>query len=106
MPLKRAPGDVRSTRDAVHFPMEDVRTGKRVMCEADNWFLEIIGGVDDPFSMERKPGVGRYLGHTQTFLLFRDGIERCASEKYDNGVQKPSIEYVDVQRVEELHKKG
>jgi hypothetical protein len=90
VPLKRGRGEERLVYDAVHFPMEDVRTGKRVICEIGKYTLSQIFEDDDlPASstfIERS-----YPGHMQVFLMFRDGIEALASDEYDRGQDPPCL---------------
>lgn len=88
MPLKPGSGEFREVFNGVEFPMEDVETGKRIICQVEKDALLELAGADGS-------GRGaRYYGHPQTFLDFRKEIEQEASRRYDRGDAMPAVDYV------------
>ena len=72
MPLKRGTGDLRHVHSpgAIHFPMEDTKTGKRIICQVSIYTLKELSGLDG-----HRAHPGSYPGHMQTFLYFQERIE-------------------------------
>lgn len=80
MPLKRGSGEPILVRDGVDFPMEDTKTGRRVVCrvckyELATWFEdnEEFGNYSGSTFIERS-----FPGHMQIFLMFRERAESLA----------------------------
>ena len=77
MPLRRAKsGEPQADIDAVYFPMEDVDTGKPVVCKASYEYLQRRTGV---------PGDSTGNEMLWAFEMMRDKVEAAVSSLYDAG---------------------
>ena len=80
--LKRGIGTPRLVNDAVHFPMQDIRTGEPVICTISTAALA-----------RRLEGDEReYTGHVMAFLLVREEIEEAAGYRYAQGANPPRLD--------------
>ncbi len=76
MPLRRSKEEILTTMNGVSFLMEDGLT--EVPCRAESELLR-----------ERFGSTGDLAGDEKAFRLFREAIEKAASDKYDAGKIEP-----------------
>jgi len=80
--LKRGTGRPRLVNDAVHFPMQDIRTREPVICTISTTAL----------ARRFEGRQGAYPGHVMAFLLLREEIEEAAGFLYAQGARPPRLD--------------